>query len=408
MTHRRRILFFAEAVTLAHVVRPVVLARSLDSTVYDVHFACDVRYHKLLGERAFTGHPLGTISSDRFLDRLYKGSPLYDTDTLRTYVSNDLDIIEQVQPDVVIGDFRLSLAVSATLAHVPYLSIANAYWSPFFRQRFPVPDISLTKVLGVTLGQMLFNTIRPMAFAYHTLPLNRIRRENRLSSIGLDLRQVYTHADYTIYADIPELIPTINVPAHHHYIGPILWSPAVPLPDWWNELPENKPIIYVTLGSSGNTRLLPMVLDALADLPVVVIVATAGRIKLENIARNVFAAEYLPGVKAAARASLIICNGGSLTAYQALAEGKPVIGIAGNLDQYLNMSMIEKAGVGRLLRSGKVSTAVIRTISEIILKDAEMKRRAQAFMHIMSKYSAGKRFTTLLEHILGGQHGLDD
>jgi UDP:flavonoid glycosyltransferase YjiC (YdhE family) len=37
---RKKILFVAEAVTLAHVGRPLALAQMLDRQRYDVHFAC--------------------------------------------------------------------------------------------------------------------------------------------------------------------------------------------------------------------------------------------------------------------------------------------------------------------------------------------------------------------------------
>jgi UDP:flavonoid glycosyltransferase YjiC (YdhE family) len=37
---RIKILFFAEAVTLAHVGRPIALAQSLDPARFDVHVAC--------------------------------------------------------------------------------------------------------------------------------------------------------------------------------------------------------------------------------------------------------------------------------------------------------------------------------------------------------------------------------
>ena len=36
---RLRILFIAEAVSLAHIARPFVLAQSLDPSRYEVHFA---------------------------------------------------------------------------------------------------------------------------------------------------------------------------------------------------------------------------------------------------------------------------------------------------------------------------------------------------------------------------------
>lgn len=401
MSYRRRILFFAEAVTLAHVARPMALAKSLDPTLYEVHFACDARYYQLLGDLPFTCHPLRSISSDKFLNRLSKGSPLYSTDTLHTYVEEDLKIIRIVKPDVVIGDFRLSLAVSARLAQIPYLTITNAYWSPYAKQRFPVPDIPLTKVMGIKLAQGLFNIIRPLAFTYHTLPLNKVRRKYGLPRISLNLRQIYTYADHTLYADIPELIPTFNLPPHHHYIGPILWSPAVSPPNWWDEVPKDRPILYVTLGSSGQIHLLPTVLEALADLPVTIMAATAGRIQLNSIPKNAFIADYLPGREAAARANLVMCNGGSLTAYQALAEGKPVIGIASNLDQYLNISMIQNAGAGKLLRSGKISVSSIKQTVEMILRDPEITLKSQAFMHIIARYSATDRFESLLQNIIG-------
>jgi len=45
-----RILFVAEAVTLAHVARPAVLAQALDRDVYEVFFATASRYNELFPE----------------------------------------------------------------------------------------------------------------------------------------------------------------------------------------------------------------------------------------------------------------------------------------------------------------------------------------------------------------------
>src|SRR3569833_1809409 len=44
-----RVLFVSEAVTLAHVARPLALAKALDRSRYDVALACDPRYNELLG-----------------------------------------------------------------------------------------------------------------------------------------------------------------------------------------------------------------------------------------------------------------------------------------------------------------------------------------------------------------------
>ena len=50
---------------------------------------------------------------EQFLAALAAGRPVYHAETLRSYVRDDLSLLESVDPDIVVGDFRLSLAVSA-------------------------------------------------------------------------------------------------------------------------------------------------------------------------------------------------------------------------------------------------------------------------------------------------------
>jgi UDP:flavonoid glycosyltransferase YjiC (YdhE family) len=371
---RRRILFVGEAVTLAHVARPFVLAKSLDPAQFEVRLACDPRYNQLLGPLPFPHHPIHSIPGQRFLDALARGRPVYDTQTLRDYVAEDRRLLAELKPDFVVGDFRLSLSVSARLAGIPYATVTNAYWSPYARQRWPLPDLPFVRFTGVTLGKVLFRLARPLAFAAHCIPLNRVRREHGLPSLGADLRRIYTDADYTLYADVPELVPTHDRPPNHVYIGPVLWSPEVSPPPWWDALPTDRPVVYVTLGSSGRSDLLPTVLTALADLPVTVIAATAGRVKLDDVPANAFVADYLPGEAAARRADVVVCNGGSPTTQQALAAGKPVIGLASNLDQYLNMQAVERAGAGVTLRAGRFRGSGFGAVVLQILSSAAVVR----------------------------------
>jgi UDP:flavonoid glycosyltransferase YjiC (YdhE family) len=395
-----RILFIGEAVTLAHVARPFALARSLDPTQYDVFFACDPRYNKLLGELPFPWRPLHTIPSERFLHALAHGNPLYDTATLRGYVEEDLKLLRDIQPDVVVGDFRLSLAVSAPLTKTCHMAITNAYWSPYARQRFPLPELPMGRMLGVKAASVLFRLARPFAFAYHTLPLNRVRREYGLPSLGWDLRRIYTHADYTLYADVPELVPTYDLPENHLYLGPILWSPAVEPPVWWEQVPLDRPIVYVTMGSSGESNLLHVVLEALADLPVSVIAATAGRINPDKVPGNAFVADYLPGEEAARRASLVICNGGSPTTQQALTAGKPVLGVPSNMDQFFNMAAVEQLRVGGFIRASKAQPSSIRIATIRLLEQPTYVEAARCLGQTFERYHAVSIFQEIVAQTL--------
>jgi len=84
-TCKPKILFVAEAVTLAHVARPAVLANGLDHDVYEVTFATDPRYNELFPELSDYRRDIWSIPSEDFLNALAKGSPLYSKRILERY-----------------------------------------------------------------------------------------------------------------------------------------------------------------------------------------------------------------------------------------------------------------------------------------------------------------------------------
>jgi len=290
-----RILFFAEAVTLAHIARCVSLANTLHKTGrYEIALAADSRFDAVIGELPYQRISLYSISSQYFFKKLAKGTPLYNVSTLKSYVAEDIKIIEACKPDFIIGDFRLSLAISSRLSKIPYATITNAYWSPYAAIKYPVPDIPLVKIAGVKVAQKLFDLVRPLIFKIHSLAMNKACRSFGLKPLSYDMREIYTHADYTLYADIESLLPMESMPENHYFIGPVLWSAQVKIPDWWDDLPAHKMTVFVTLGSSGDSKLLPMLLETLSKLPVTVICVTADNAVIDKVYANVFIEKFLP------------------------------------------------------------------------------------------------------------------
>lgn len=396
-TRKTRILLIAEAVTLAHVARPAVLATALDQSLYEVFFAVDPRYNDLFPELSGFRHNLWSIGSEQFLDSLARGKRLYSSEVLERYLHDDLELIERIKPDLIIGDFRLSLSVSARLKNTPYAAISNTYWTTHSNNAYTVPQLPMTRMLGIGLSQVLFNLSRPLVFSAHCIPLNKLRKKYGLASLGHDLRAVYSDADHLWLADMAEYFPTSPTAKNAHYLGPLPWSPRNRIPPWWDELDEDKPIVYVTLGSSGQVSLLPVVLEALATLPLTVIAVTAGRTQLSSVPDNVFISNYLPGDKAAARASLMICNGGSLSTYQAIQGGTPVIGIVGNLDQHLNMGYLASSGIGESLRSEHANAKLVRKLVQKILTETHYKDAAQKARLAAQGYNIKTRLPDLIK-----------
>ena len=397
---RPRVLFMAEAVTLAHVARAVALARSLDQDRYEVHLACDRRYHHLFESVPALVHPIRTISSRQFQDRLRLGDPLYRRDELHRYVEDDLRLLAELNPDAVVGDFRLSLSVSARVAAVPYLTVTNAHWSPFAHQHFVVPELAITDRFGPRIAQALFTVMRPFVFAQQAYALNRVRRDYGLPALGYSLPHQFTDADVTLYADAPELVPTFDRPAHHHYLCPILWSPDV-IPPWWDSLPVTGRMAYVTLGTSGRSDLLPLILEALEQLGIAALVSTAGHSIPERLPPCTRIARYVPGQAAAARADLVICNGGSATVYQALAAGTPVLGIPNNLDQYLMMDYVRRSGAGDYLRAGTTSRATMIALCGRLLDNPAFRDQAARLQTAIDPDLTARAFEHHLTSLLG-------
>jgi len=399
---RARVLFFGEPVTLAHVARPIALARSLDPEAFDVALATGRDYRRFVEAEGLSVRELFSVGSRAFLRAVAAGRPVFPYAALERYVQDDLRHIREFQPDVVVGDFRISLAVSARLVGVRYIAISNAYWSLHAHPRFEIPVHLASRILGPDIASAIFRAVRPLVFAQHSLPMHRLCRMHGRKSLGFDLRRVFTEGDVTLFADIPELVPAGDpgLPAGCAYLGPVTWSPRLPLPDSLRDDSDPRPLVYVTMGSSGDPRLVKRIVEGLEGLECRIALATAGVMPRDSLPKRVISADYLPGDELSARASLVICNGGSLTCYQALQHGVPVLGLPANLDQLLNMYFMERAGVALRIRADRVSQAAIRRASQQLVERPEYRAAAQRCRDVLKRYDSARAFGEVLREAL--------
>lgn len=375
-----RLLIIAEGATLAHVGRPLLVAEEAARRGWEVVFVRPQRYAWMTRQAAFEVTDLEAQAPEVFAARLASGSPLYDFATLDAYVGADRALFRKYRPDAVIGDFRLSLAVSARLESCAYVTLSNAYWSPFhvMNGAWPVPDLPLTRFMPIAAARTLFNLVRPLAFRMHAGPMRRLRHDYGLDS-DVGLQAAYTDADLVCYCDFPGLFDLASAPPSHRVVGSLVWSPDVRVPDEWATLRNDLPTLYVTLGSSGQGDLLAPAVRALADQGYQVILSSAGK-TMERIDHPlVHGASMVPGDAACALAAAVVCNGGSPTTQQALRAGRPVLGVPTNLDQFLNMGALEKRRVGRILRSDRFRSRSLTAAVAGLLQDGTAER-ARTFL----------------------------
>lgn len=395
---RKRILFIGEAVTLAHVARPFFLAESLDSGLYEVHFASDLRYKALISQSESINYwPLTSLSSQDFIKAADRDEYAYSKSMLEEYLHDESRLIESIDPCFIVGDYRYTLSTSSELYKIPYAAIANIHHSPYRINEFPkFPTQKSVSALTKKIVRRLIpwgdDVLEKQSLRY----LNALRKERSLSPIR-DFCDLLTRGNFTLYADAPGYFKTVELPSNHIFLGPILWSPNISQPEWWLKWDVKEPMIYVTLGSSGRVEHIAELVQALSRMGSSIVLATAGRIQVEKIPTNVFVADYLPGLDCCRHASAVLCNGGSATAYQALSVGKPVVGAWSNIDQFLTMKMIEHegAGIGFPIQSFKPKE-VADMLSKVI-RGATYRKSAASFENRFKRYDARIRFQNFIK-----------
>ena len=398
---RKRILFLAEGATMAHFVRPLALAGALDSNRYDVQFFAPARLFRYLQDSPFPVGELASMPGEQFLANIAKGAPLFPARVIRGYVEEERALFRTLRPDLVIGDMRLSLPISARLESVPHAVMINAYWSPYARHLSVVPSLPITRAISPRLLSPIFKLTEPLAYAVHVGQVNRVRKHFGIPALPPDIRTLYTEGDYVLYPDIPEFVPVSNAPKSHRYVGICQWTPPTPKPDWWTRmLADPKPKVFVSLGSSGPLRAMPALLRALAKLPVSVMLSTSGR-EIAEMPGEMYRADLLPYTETAAQASVVVSHGGSGGVYPAIAAGTPVLAIPSNADMHLSTFFLEESGAGTGVRVEEATEKRLQQALEKLLAEPRYRDAAKRWATVYARYDSGVLFRQFISETLG-------
>ena len=94
---------------MAHFVRPLALAETLEPDRYDIHFYAPSRYSGHLDNKPFTTGELASMPGEAVPGEYRQRPTTVSADTIRGYVAQDRELIRSIRPDLVVGDMRLSL-----------------------------------------------------------------------------------------------------------------------------------------------------------------------------------------------------------------------------------------------------------------------------------------------------------
>jgi len=398
---KKKILFISETVTMSHLIRPLKIASHLPLDHYEIHFAATHIPDFLKNElNNFKTYQIQHgVSEKKFLSAIAHGQHPYTESILKNYVEEDLKLLKAIKPDLVIGDMRLSLKISAKLANIPYLNISNSTWDSSAILPLLVPELPVVKVFGVRLSQFVYSMIREDILSKLAKPFNQIAQSYGVSEYG-SYYDVLTSGDYTAYVDLKSLVKCKSYKPNKINVGALLYSMNTSHAVSPVQKKKQKQRVVVSLGSSGPTNQLQNMINTLAELDIELVVATSGKNITLPQSKDIIAASYLPLDQVLADADLLIFNGGSGSGYLGLSHGVPLLCIPSNIDQHQFSHAISQKGAGDIIRSDKLSMKKLKSMVAEMLNNNQMKLAARAIAIEMSEENPAKEIEKLIETIL--------
>ena len=183
-----------------------------------------------------------------------------------------------------------------------------------------------------------------------------------------------------VYRDLTIEITPPSLEAQRVPSGESLAMRPVP-PPVTAQTTSNPPIVYVTLGTSfSNVDVFRAALEGLAgeDVDVVVTVGPdQDPAALAPVPANATIERFIPQADLLPRCSVVVHHGGSGTMFGSFAHGLPQVVVPQGADNFINASLIARAGAGVILEPGNAAPTSFRDAVLSVLAEASYTTAAQ-------------------------------
>ncbi len=386
---------------LSHVSRPLEIAKALrELGGYHIVFAGEGAYMRLPRECGFEVRPALTHNPDHVMRCSRSGrANWWDYQTLAAHVEADLEVFTHEKPDLVLGDFRLSLSTSCEFAKIPLAVTLNAAWTDYYSAHVRAPEhLWITQALGRRLTTHLLPWIKNAILRLDSRPFRKYRVERGLAPRH-NIWDIW-RGDLNLIVDTPNYGPTKNLPDSFQYIGPIVWEPNIVAPLWLEDLDPDRPTIYFTMGSTGYPHFFDLAIELFRNSDYQVVMTTADMTQFDNLPDNVYAVAYAPGSALMKKSDVVVCQGGNGTIYQALSHGVPIIGIPTMHDQEFNLDRVVALGAGIHLSERHFRLEHLEQAVKEILSNNSYREGAQQQQIVLKQFDGPRTGARVIDNFM--------
>ena len=296
---------------------------------------------------------------------------------------NLIDILQDLQPDLCIVDQQmLAGALACRQLELPWFTSATT-------------SASLVNALETLpkIQQWLDEHIHALQVRLGLPPLPP-EIEVDLSDEGI---LVFSSRSLT-----QSIATQLIFPPHYHFVGPALKVKRTPIEFPWQELRDDVPKIYLSLGTVNaerGQRFYDVASQALGELPLQVI-ASAPVHLFSNPPANFIVANRVPQLEILPKMDAVICHGGHNTTCEALSFGLPLLIAPIKDDQPIVAQQVEASGAGIRIKFGRIKPHQLKEALLNLLNTPCYRQSAQAIQREFQKGDGGEQAADRIENWL--------
>jgi UDP:flavonoid glycosyltransferase YjiC (YdhE family) len=250
------------------------------------------------------------------MDHAFAMTGLLNANFVKAQCRAYLKVIERSRPDVVVDFWNPFASIAARITGIPLITVNQA------------------DALPGGSGFVWWKK-KPANVPTIVPAINKVLRYYGIAAIKTV--EELNAGDLSLVTGMPETDP-INGEHGFHYIGPVLWqNPNRELPEWFRNLPTDKPLIWIYPGNPAyggkskifdSASMLIACYAALADQPFHVVLSLGHQHLSGAVASppaNFQCVPFAPGLAMAERCDLMIHHGGYGSCQTGLVSGTPAL-----------------------------------------------------------------------------------
>lgn len=337
-----KFLLIPENNSLSHISKCLSIMHTLMANGHEVQIAIGKKHSNFLKTLGIKHHILSDIQETDS-----GGFPSFkwfsNVEIIENCIREEVELINRIKPDRIIGVFRFTLYASSQLAKVPYDSLICGCMIPESHDILGFHEDEA----GAELQRKFLDNFFRFAGKKFSLAMTQFG----LAKIE-DIRYALK-GEQTFLWDFPEFMP-LGKGTDITHVGPIT------LHHWPYDsvnlesiLDSKYPIAVISFGTCvTNHAIVERIINILLDLNYKIIVAAGGQTEMMNIGPfdpRVVVLKYAPLHEIFPHTSLLVTHGGQMTVFEALQNQIPVLVMPFQPEQSHNGVCLERIGCGSRL-----------------------------------------------------------